>query len=295
MLFLSSLAALSASAGWAVGTTLAERPAVALGSFNFIRIQVVACSAILFVLCSSLSLWSNVSTEHCFNYATSALALLMGLLCFASCLRMGGPRRAEIAFSLRAPVAAVMAYFWLGETVNAVDVLGGALCLLGVVLAIAAKDRTGDSQTSSFGNLSVFCGIGLLGVVSQCTAFLAAKPALESGANPFAVTAIQLMGAAMIVSVVAPCVPARTRSQAPVTPSLIFRSVLPGLIGYVLASSALLYALTRLDAGVALVLGSLAPVFVIPIQSLRDRTAPPPQAIVGAAVAIIGTSVIVVH
>ncbi len=71
------------------------------------------------------------------------------------------------------------------------------------------------------------------------------------------------------------------------------RAILPGIIGYVLASSALLYAFARMDAGVAAVLGSLAPVLVIPIQAVRDWRLPKVQAVFGAVVAMFGAGIIV--
>ncbi|MEM9477435.1 MAG: EamA family transporter [Pseudomonadota bacterium] len=295
MLVFSTLAALAASAGWAIGTVLAERPAQALGSFAFIRIQVTACSVILFTLCSVLSLWSTVSLADWPNYAVSTSTLLMGLLCFTSCLRMGGPRRSEIIFALRAPIVAVLAFAWLGEILSTVDIIGGALCLLGVMVAVLAKDRQGGKGSTHTNVNPLFIGIGLLGVTCQGLSYLAVKPALESGTSPFAVSAIHLIGAAMIVSVIAQWPSTAIMPQSALTPWLVFRTILPGVIGYVLASSALLYALATSNAGVAAVLGSLAPVLVIPIQAARDRRAPRRTAVLGALLAVVGAAIIVVY
>lgn len=293
MLVFSSLSAIAASAGWACGTVLAERPAKALGSFAFIRIQVFACGAILFVLCSALSLWSTVSIQHWPIYLVSTSAMLVGLLSFTTCLRMGGPRRSEIIFSLRAPIVAIMAYFWLGEIATWVDLFGGTVCMIGVALAILAQERTETPFSSNPAQYVLFSCAGLLGVSCQGLSYLAVKPVLESGTNPFAVSAIHLTGAAIIVSLVALHPASSLRPNTALTGWLVFRTILPGVIGYILASSALLYAFAKLDGAVAAVLGSLAPVLVIPMQAIKDRRLPKAQAVLGAAAAVFGAAVIV--
>lgn len=293
MLALSYLAAFAASSGWATGTVLADRPARALGSFAFIRIQVIACAALQASLCSVFSLWSTVSTAHWPAFAVSTGAMLVGLLSFTTCLRMGGPRRAEVVFSLRALVVAAMAYIWLGETLSTGDAMGGLICLSGVLLAILSRHADGEAAPDAFKNAALFMGIGLMGVTCQGLSFLAVKPALESGTHPLAVSAIQLGGASAIVTLAA-LLPVRAlKAQTRLTPYLMFRTVLPGIIGYVFASSALLFAFATLEAGVAAVLGSLAPVLVIPIQAVRDREYPGAKTVVGAAIAVIGASIIV--
>jgi drug/metabolite transporter (DMT)-like permease len=63
MLILPVLAALGASLGWATGIVLAQWPARQLGAFEFTRIQLIACSAILAAGVSSFDLWQTVRWE----------------------------------------------------------------------------------------------------------------------------------------------------------------------------------------------------------------------------------------
>ena len=55
------MAALGASFGWAAGIVLAQSPAKQLGAFEFTRIQLLACSAILAAFCSVFGNWSTVT------------------------------------------------------------------------------------------------------------------------------------------------------------------------------------------------------------------------------------------
>lgn len=219
--------------------------------------------------------------------------MLVGRLSFTTCLRTGGPRRAAVVFSLRAVLVAAMAYVWLGETLSATDAIGGLICLSGVLLAILSKRADGQKALHDVTSAALFMGVGLMGVTCQGLSFLAVKPALESGTNPFAVSAIQLGGAAAIVTLVA-FLPVRSlRAQTQLTPYLTGRTILPGVMGYVFASSALLYAFAKLDAGIAMVLGSLASVMVIPIQVIRDRKFPGTNTVIGTVVAVSGAAAIV--
>lgn len=228
MLALSYLAAFAASTGWATGTVLAERPARALGSFTFIRIQVIACAAIQANLCSVFSLWSTVSTAHWPADAVSTAAMLLGLLSVTTCLRAGGRRRAEVVFSLRALVVAAIVYVWLGETLDTTDAIGGLIFLSGVLLAILSKRVDGEGTPHDVKNAARFMGVGLLGVTCQGLSSLAVKPTLESGTNPFAVSATQLGGAFTIVTLIA-FLPVRSlREQTQLTPYLMGRTILPG-------------------------------------------------------------------
>ena len=60
MFILPVLAALGASFGWATGIVLAQWPARQLGAFEFTRIQLIACSAILAAGVSGFDLWQTV-------------------------------------------------------------------------------------------------------------------------------------------------------------------------------------------------------------------------------------------
>jgi len=79
-----------------------------------------------------------------------------------------------------------------------------------------------------------------------------------------------------------------------IKPQLLGRTILPGFIGFGISSSLLLYAFANFDAGIATVLGSLSPVIILPILWFKEGIPPRPQAVLGAALAVIGTAEIVV-
>lgn len=293
MLVLPAFAALAASSGWAAGIVLAQRPARMLGAFEFTRIQLIACAAILGGLCSLLGYWPSVAWSHWPSFLVSIFfGIILGNLAMIECLRRGGPRRTEILLSLKAPLVATMAFLWLGETPSITDLMGAGVALFGVGLAIFFGDNENSESDEVRGSIGVIIALGVTATAFQGFGFLVMKPAMLSGTEPLAASAIRLLGAAFIISVFALWPAKILRSQARMTPVLLGRTILPGFIGYGISSSLLLYAFAHSDAGIAAVLGSLSPVLVLPILWMKEGQAPRPLACAGALLAVLGTAVI---
>lgn len=294
MSVLPVFAALFASTGWAAGIVMAHRPAQALGAFEFTRVQLIACAAVLTLLCAIMGYWQTVAWQFWPSYLASiCFGIILGNLAMIECLRRGGPRRTELMLSFKGPVVAVIAYLWLGETISVWDVIGALIVLGGVVLAVQfGSNKRADSDRLA-GSLGAIALLGFAAAAFQGFGFLVMKPAMQAGTEPLVVSAIRLAGAAFIVSVVALWPLKAFRPKEKMTPKLLRETVLPGVIGYGVSSSLLLYSFANFHTGVAAVLGSLSPVIVLPILWVKDGQAPRVPAVLGAALAITGTAVIV--
>ena len=294
MFFIPVIAAIGASLGWATGIVLAQTPACKLGAFEFTRIQLVACSAIVTALCSALGYWQSVIWSQWPLYVISiCIGIVLGNLAMIECLRFGGPRRTELLLSLKAPIVGLFAYFWLGETLSLLDIIGIAVILTGVCLAIVYGNEDAESNVTFRDNAGRVLLLGFSAATFQGLGFLVMKPALLSGAEPLAVASIRLLGAAFLISIVALWPLQAFRAKVEMTPVLLMQTILPGFIGYVVSSSLMLYAYANLEAGIAAVLGSLSPVLVLVIIGLKERKAPNPYAATGAIVAVLGVSVLI--
>ena len=293
MLFFPVLAAIGASLGWATGIVLAQEPACKLGTFEFTRIQLLACAMILAVACSLFGLWSTIDWRHWPEIAASILiGIILGNLAMVECLRLGGPRRTEVLLSLKAPLVAGMAFLAFGETLSARDLFGASLVLAGVLIAILqGADPGSESERLEGTYIKVIC-LGALAAAFQGFGFLVMRPAIHAGMDPIAASALRLTGAALAVSLVTLWPTAIFQKRAEITPILLFQTVLPGFIGYGLSSTLLLYAYAHLDAGIAAILGSLSPILVLPIIWLKEGRRPTAQAFFGAGLAIAGAAVI---
>ncbi|MGB0865204.1 MAG: DMT family transporter [Granulosicoccaceae bacterium] len=292
MISLPALAAVTASLGWATGIVLAQRPAQLLGAFEFTRIQLLACAAIMAAACFALGLWPSVTWHHWPAFLASAgIGIVAGNLAMIACLRRGGPRRTELLLSLKAVLISAMAYVWLGETPTGTHLLGGCIALSGVYIALKFDGGNGESDRRR-GSLAITVLLGVAATACQGFGFLVMKPALLLGTDPLAATAIRLVLAALMISVLGIAISRPLLAKGFVGSKLIGQTILPGFIGYGVASSLLLYAIAHMQAGVATVLGSLSPVLVLPILWLTDKKAPTAGASIGAFIAVLGTTII---
>lgn len=288
-----ALAAVSASFGWASGIVLAQWPARELGAFEFTRVQLIACAALMSGLAAGLGLWPSLDLIDVPAYTVSVIAgVLLGNLAMIECLRLGGPRLTELLLCVKAPLVAAMAYLWLGETLTLSDMAGAAVVIGGIILAIQASTPEESQQHRSAKTIWKVVLLGTTAAACQGGGFLAVKPMLEQGAEPIAVAAIRLTGAAVLISLIGLWPAGIMRSQADSSPYLLFRTVLPGVIGYGVSSSLLLYAFANMEAGLAAVLGSLSPIFVLPILWRTKKMRPAPKAVSGAILAVTGTAII---
>lgn len=195
--------------------------------------------------------------------------------------------------SLKVPLIAAMAYFWLEETPTSTDFLGAAITLSGIFLAVIFGGNKQSQSDAATGRMATIVVLGIAATGFQGFGFLIMKPAMLAGTEPLAASAIRLLGAAFLISIVALWPSTIFRGQSELSPKLLGRTILPGFIGYGISSSLLLYSFANFDAGIAAVLGSLSPVLVLPILWVKEGLIPSAQVIIGAILAVIGTAVIV--
>ncbi len=294
MFFIPASAAILASVGWAVGIVLAQGPARTLGAFEFTRVQLIACAAIMAAICSLLGYWPTIIASHWAAYGVSiGFGIILGNLAMIECLRRGGPRRTELLLSLKAPIIALMAYFWLGETLSPPHLIGGGVVLCGIVIATQFGDTRRWRTDETIGHPAWIPILGILATTFQGLGFLIMKPAMQMGTEPIAISAVRLLGAAFLITVIALWPAKIFRAPVEPTPGLISRTILPGFIGYGVSSSILLYAFANFDAGLAALLGSLSPVLVLPILWIKERRPPSKHALAGGVLSVIGTSIII--
>ncbi|WP_371256687.1 DMT family transporter [Roseibium sp. TrichSKD4] len=287
------LAAVGASAGWATGSALAQYPARQLGAFEFTRIQLLTCGALLWFLSAVFGLWPSINWAHWPEFVLSSLVgIILGNLAMIELLRQAGPRLTELLMCLKAPIVAVLAFIWFDEVLNPAQVLGGALVIVGVILAIGRSHGRDGLALRGLRSSLWIAFLGLSAAAFQGVGFLAVKPALEAGAEPLAIGAIRLSMAAAIISLIALWPATLFRPHSGTTPYLLLRTVLPGVIGYGLSTSLLLYAYANMEAGLAMVLGSLSPILIIPVLWLRDGQLPNTNGVTGAGLAICGIALI---
>jgi drug/metabolite transporter (DMT)-like permease len=288
-------AALGASLCWAVGSLIAHRPATQLGAFEFTRTQLISSFALLIAIVTALNGWQSVSWVHWPSFvAASLIGVVFTNLAMIACLRRGGPRRMQLLVSMSAPFAALLGLLFLGESMSPRKFIGVGLAFSGLLLAILFGRRDQHRVEAVQGSLAVVIALGLFAAICNAVGLIALKPALLAGTDPLAATALRTGGGALVLSVVALWPAEAFEAPAKRTPSVVFRAILPGFIGYIAAVSLQLYALRSYDAGIVAVLSSMAPVVMLPMIWTRRGAPPPLSAWLGAILAVLGAGIIFV-
>lgn len=255
------------------------------------------------------TLTSGWSTLHAGHIPLILLSSVSGIVIADPALNGGiariGARRTALIFSLSAPFAAILGFLVLGETLGATQVLGCALVVCGIVLAVGfAKPATIQpaadpdlAQESSVHRETRPSAKGILLVVlaalGQAVGILSMRPVMMDHVDPFGVMAVRVLAAGIIMWGVYLASPRtwKTGIRIPAARPLALLT-LGMFIGYVVGMSMLMIALSATSVAVASTLSSMAPVAILPMLWLRTGVQPAWQAWCGAAVAIAGIAVI---
>jgi drug/metabolite transporter (DMT)-like permease len=292
MSILALAAALGASFCWALGAILADDPARKLGAFAFTRVQLIGASVFLVLLVTGSGQWRNLHWGHAPAVSLSIASVILGNLTMIGCLRRGGPRRTQLLMAMAAPIAAILGYVFLGEGISTLKLLGGAVVMGGVGLAIIYG--TGRAELEPLdGPLRDVIGLGVLAAAAQAVGLIALKPVLLDGVEPLAASALRTGGGAIVMFLIGFWPSATLKPLSRRAPRLVLGAMVPGFLGYVLAVSLLLYALRGSATGIVTVLGSVSPVLMLPMIWFMTTRCPPLPAWIGAGLVALGTAVIV--
>lgn len=234
--------------------------------------------------------WATVAPwQFWFLAASSVIGIMLASTTYFAAIYAAGPRLTALLFSLAAPFAVIEGWLFLDEALNLGQLSGIALILGGIVLAIVAA---GDTHPDDAPRRPLWQGVtlGVITALGQATGSLLARPAMESGVEPFTAMAIRSgLGAAFFIALMV--FPFARATRLPTGPEL--RTVAwSAFFGMFLGMSLMMAALTTGDVGIVSTLTSTTPILILPMLWFATRRAPAPGAWAGAALAVAGTALI---
>ena len=294
-MLIADAAAFGAALTWSISTLISVSPARQLGAFAFTRIKNTVVFFMLVIFSATYGGWETIRAEDIWILALSGfIGISLGDIALFSGLSRLGPRRNSLLFATNAPISAVLAYFFLDEVLKFSVLVGCSLVMLGVILSIIfGKRRDQIHQWEEVhGSLVLGVGLGLMAGFCQAVGAIIAKPALEAGADPVAVSAIRVGAGALCIILGSLATGDRMKAKVKMNLILFFRVALSGIIGMGIGMSLLLFALARESTGVVMTLSSMTPVLVLPILWYMTRERPAFMAAIGAILSVVGTGFI---
>lgn len=202
-----------------------------------------------------------------------------------------GARIGSLIFALSTVFGAVAAWMLFGETLNPMQILGIALALGGIIWVVL--DRRTDSKTPR-SHIAAGVVYGLLGALAQAAGYILAKQGMLGDFPAFQASIIRMSAAALGLWLMA-----AFQRQVGTTiqafrqhPSALKMLAFAASIGSVLGVTSSLYAVQHAEVGVASVLTSLAPVFLLPVSHFVFKERIGWQSIAGTFLAMAGVSVL---
>lgn len=291
----ASTAALAASGCWAIAAIIGAAPARTLGSFAFTRIQLVTSTPLLAAMMLWTGAWSTIDLSYWPSILLSTFfGVVLGNLAMISCLRKGGPRRMQLLMALSPVFTVLISNIYLHEALTSFELLGFALTLTGIAIAVlfSAPADGNDSFETIEGSLLSVVSLGVVAAACHGIGVIVLKPMMLDGVAPIATSFLRTGAAAVLVCAIGLFPIKAIEARAEIDRKLLAKTVVPGVLGYVLAVSLLLYALSEHSAGIVSVLGATAPVLMLPMLWAFRRNAPTPAAWFGAMITTAGSAIL---
>jgi drug/metabolite transporter (DMT)-like permease len=202
-----------------------------------------------------------------------------------------GPRIGSLIFALSTVFASIAAWILFGETLNLFQIIGIALAL-GGIFWVVLDHRTGSERPHSHVAAGVMYGI--LGALAQAAGYLLAKEGLLGNFPPFQGAIIRMLAAALGLWLMATFQKqvGSTVQALRQNPSALKMLALAAMVGSVLGVTSSLYAVQHAEVGVASILTSLSPVFLLPVSHFIFKERVGWQSIAGTLLAMVGVSIL---
>lgn len=288
-------AAFGAAICWALTGLISAGPAGHLGALSYNRIRQVFVTCLLIAYVAFTGTWRQLDSENILPLMCSGfIGIFLGdTALFAAVIRLG-PRRAGILFAMNAPIAALLGWTVLSETLSARAVSGMALTIIGVCLAIFFGKRPSQKHPWEAVKGALWIGIafGLLAASGQAIGSIIVRPVMETGIDPFVGSLIRVGVAAACLSALAQLPVPAVKSRNPPTLPVVAMTALSGFLALAVGMTLLLFALSGGKTGIVSTISATTPVIILPLLWLRTGERPAAGAWLGAVFVVIGLAFI---
>lgn len=224
--------------------------------------------------------------------ASGIVGISLGDTTFFLALNRLGPRRTLLLMTLVPVFVAFSSMALLGERLTARGWLGALLCVVGVTWTMWERLPSGADR----GSWRAGIGYGLVTVLCFAAAVILTKAGLgPGGVRPLDATFIRLLCGTAGLLVFGAANRDLGQWMAPLRSTrLLVILVAASVVGTYLGIWSSILALYYTTATVATILGSMEPIFVLPLAHffLGERVSP--RSVVGAVVAVVGVALLMV-
>lgn len=291
----AEILALLAAAFWAASSLFSATASARMGAFAFTRWRMAFASVVLWGAALATGGWRSLPSEGVALLVLSGLiGIFIGDTALFVCMNRLGPRRSGVLFASHSLFSVVLAWLWLGESIEGWQLLGCALLAGGVMTAIALGKREGESHLweRTQGRLAVGIGLGLLAALGQSVATLMLKPLMSTGVDAVSASALRMtagFGAHALLWALGLSV---VRVRQAVSWQDIGNTFASASFSMVIGMTLILKALQTGSAGMVGMFSSVSPVLLLPLLWVVYKRRPAVGAWGGAVLTVLGCALI---
>jgi drug/metabolite transporter (DMT)-like permease len=296
--YIGELAGITTSLLYALNAIFVTRASQRVGSIITNRVRVTF--AVFYLMIINLIFFGQIlpfgaGTDR---WTWLALSGIIGLavgdaLLFQSFILVG-PRLGTLIFSLSTVFGALEAWFIFGETLRLPEIIGITLALAGILWVVLEHGNNNEQRSH---HLVSGITYATLSAICQATGFVLSKQGMGGSLSPFQANAIRML-AALLTLIVIMAFQKQTGHTFQVLRENIYAVrllALAALVGPVLAVSLSLLSVQHAEVGVASVLTSLSPVFMLPFSHFFFKEQLGWQAVAGTVLAMAGVVVLFLY
>lgn len=294
MPFFGEAAALATALLWGLSACMHTAAARLVGplSLNLFRLPL----SLLFLVAGTILFQSSWQLSHAqlvWLTVSGIVGLAFGDIAFyASAVRLGA-RLSVLIWELSPVMTAVLAFFFLDESLSLMGVAGIALTLMGVLWVLMEK-HDGSISDLTPRRWAEGIGFALLSVVAQSISTVCARSALVMGGDVLSSAVVRSGSAAVFLWLLVLFFGRAGQFFRSLRESrqALKLMVLAGFIGPTVGIWLSLLAVKYTKAGIAATLIGLEPLVVIALLALHEKKRPSPRLVTGALIAFSGTALL---
>lgn len=221
------------------------------------------------------------------------IGVFLGDLFLFKAFTIIGPRISLLLMSLAPPLAAILSWLFLTETMDLYDFIGMAVTMLGISIVILTRPQSTNGERSKVKLRHNVQGImfAVLGAIGQATGLVVSKIGMQSTSNPFFATQIRLLAGILGFAIL---ITGLNRWKSVFSSLKDFKAVgilsIGSFFGPFLGISFSLMAIQYANPGIVQTITSITPVLIIPFSIWFFKEKITIREVLGAVIAVAGVS-----
>ncbi len=277
---------------WAAAVILLKRSGESVSPFALNVFRVVVSTALLVptLALAGQARWQGSSRDVLILFASGIIAIAISDTLFHMSLNMVGAGISSVIDCLYAPLTVLFAAVILGERLRALQFLGMALVVAGVLTA--AKHEPPHGVTPRQLALGVVWGV--LAMITLALGIVIAKPVLDHSPVLWA-TAMRQVGCLCVMGPVALLSPRRRESLAVLRPSRAWRFTLPAaVLGSYFALLCWIAGMKYTQVGVAATLNQSSTIYVLILAAVFLKEPFTRRKLLASSLAVTGIVLVII-